>query len=41
MKARKFYPRQVAKKLAGCNPQAMNAGEKGPLSLNGYVDEKV
>lgn len=33
MKVRKFYPRQVAKKLIGCDPQRMDAGEKAALSF--------
>lgn len=33
MKTRKFYPRQVAKILAGRKPEEMTAGEKTALSF--------
>lgn len=33
MKIRKFYPRQVAKKLIGYDPQIMDSGEKAALSF--------
>lgn len=31
MKKRNFYPRQVAKRLSGRNPEALDAGERTAL----------
>lgn len=33
MKKRKFYPRQVAKRLNGKNPESMSSGERAALQF--------